>query len=86
MKYQTLVNECKKAFKSNDLKGAYKYWCDIHDILDKKLDKIDRYDDNSRYKCYQEFHDYMEQFSDDEVYTICDYGKRIEYAKMGYYY
>ena len=37
MNYQELVNKCKKAYKDNILGLSYKYWCDIHDILDKKL-------------------------------------------------
>ena len=82
MNYQELVDKCKKAYADKDMDLAYKFWCDIHDILDKKLDEFDKYDDENRHKCYQEFHDFMQQFTDDEVYTITDYGKEKAYRQM----
>ena len=82
MNYQELVNECKRHYVNNDMKNAYKLWCDIHDLLESKLNAFDKYDEANRYKCYQEFHDYMQQFSDDEVYKITDYGKQKEYRQM----
>ena len=82
MNYQELVNACKKAYTDKDMGLAEKFWCDIHDLLQEKLDKFDKYDDENRHKCYQEFHDYMQQFTDDEVYTITDYGKQKAYRQM----
>lgn len=82
MNYQELVNACKKAYADKDMNLAYELWCDIHDILDKKLDEFNKADDENRYKCYQEFHDYMKQFTDEEVFKITDYGKEITYRQM----
>lgn len=82
MNYQELVDKCKEQYNNKDLEGACKYWCDIHDLLDTKLNEFDKYDEKNRYKCYQEFHNYMQQFSDDEVYKITDYGKRQAYRQM----
>ena len=82
MNYQELVNKCKKAYKDNILGLSYKYWCDIHDILDKRLNEFDLYDDENRYKCYQEFNNYIKQFTDEEVFRITDYGKQKAYKEM----
>lgn len=82
MNYQELVNKCKKAYKENILGLSYKYWCDIHDILDKRLNEFDLYDDENRYKCYQEFNNYIKQFTDEEVFRITDYGKQKAYREM----
>lgn len=82
MNYQEIVNACKSAYKNKDMGLAYKFWCDIHDLLNKKLDEFDKTDDENRHKCYQEFHDYMKQFTDDEVYSITDYGKEKAYRQM----
>lgn len=84
MNYQELVDKCKKAYIDKDMNLAYKFWCDIHDLLDKNLDEFDKYDEENRHKCYQEFHDYMQQFTDDEVYKITDYGKEKAYRQMEY--
>ena len=84
MNYQELVDKCKKAYIDKDMNLTYKFWCDIHDLLDKNLDEFDKYDKENRHKCYQEFHDYMQQFTDDEVYKITDYGKEKAYRQMEY--
>ncbi len=82
MNYQELIDKCKKAYTDKDMDLAYKFWCDIHDLLDNKLNEFDKYDDENRHKCYQEYHDFMQQFTDDEVYTITDYGKEKAYRQM----
>ena len=82
MNYQELVNACKKAYADKDMNKANELWCAIHDLLDKNLNEFDKYDDENRHKCYQEFHDYMQQFTDDEVYSITDYGKAKAYRQM----
>lgn len=82
MNYQNLVDKCKKAYKEKDLTSAYKFWEKIYDILDERLNKFDIENDEERNKCYQEFNKYMKQFTDDEVYTITDYGKQQAYRKM----
>ena len=38
MNYQELVDKCKKAYIDKDMNLAYKFWCDIHDLLQEKLD------------------------------------------------
>lgn len=81
MNYRELVNKCKKAYNSRDLDKAYKYWCDIHDLLNKNLDKATNYD--NKLVCYQEYWNCMEQFEDKEVYDITDYGKRKAYLEQG---
>lgn len=82
MNYQNLVDKCKKAYKEKDLTSAYEFWGKIYDILDERLNKFDIENDEERNKCYQEFNKYMKQFTDDEVYTITDYGKQQAYRKM----
>lgn len=84
MKYQELVDKCRNAYKKHDLKSAYQYWCDIHEILLEKLDNYDRNDEENRYKCYDEFHKYIDQFPSQEIYDITDYGKEKYYIEMGY--
>lgn len=82
MSYQELVDKCKKAYADKDMNKADELWCDIHDLLSKNLDEFDKNDEENRYKCYQEFHDYMQQFTDEEVYNITDYGKQKAYRQM----
>lgn len=82
MNYQELVDKCKKAYADKDINKALEYWCDIHDLLDNKLNEFDKYDDENRHKCYQEYYNFMQQFTDDEVYTITDYGKEKAYRQM----
>lgn len=76
MEYQNLVELCKQAYNKSDLSSAYKYWEMIYEVLDKKLGKIDINNEEKRFKCYEEYNNYMEQFTDKEVYDITDYGKR----------
>ena len=83
-KYQVLIDKCKKHFKEGDLKHAWKYYCDINDLLLKRLAKYNKYDEENRKRIYQEYHDYMQQLSDNEVYKITDYGKEQYYIKNGY--
>lgn len=73
MSYQELVNECKKSYAECSLNGAYHYWEEIHNLLLSKLNKCSSEDE--RHAMYSEFHNYMQQFTDDEVYDITDYGK-----------
>lgn len=79
MNYQELVDKCKKAYADRNLELADKYWCEIFDVLDKKL----KNNEEDKFNIYQEFHTYMEQFTDNEVYAITDYGRRKAYLKMG---
>ena len=84
MNYQKLIDKCRKYYRKKDLKNAYQYWCKIHDLLLNKLDSFDKYDEKNVNKCYQEFYNYMRQFTDDEVYDITDYGKELYYIENGY--
>lgn len=82
MNYQELVDKCKKAYADKDLKMAYKYWEDIFNITDDNLNKIDKNDEIENYKIWHEHFKIMEQFTNDEVFDICDYGKRQAYREM----
>lgn len=82
MEYQNLIKLCKQTYNKKDLSSAYKYWEMIYEVLDKKLNNIDINNEEERFKCYKEYNDYMKQFTDDEVYTITDYGKQQAYKKM----
>lgn len=84
MNYQELVNACKKAYAENKMSVAYDYWCKMYDLLDEKQSEFDKTDDINRFKCFSEFDDYMKQFTDDEVYSITDYGKAKAYRQMEY--
>ena len=59
-----LVIKAKKAFADNNLDEAYYAWCEIYD----KLEGV-----NYMF----ELHKAMELFSNDEVYGITDYGKKL---------
>ena len=82
MEYQNLVELCKQAYNKNDLSSAYKYWEMIYEVLDKKLSKIDINNKEDRFKCYEEYNNYMKQFTNKEVYDITDYGKAKVYRQM----
>ncbi|MDE6433531.1 MAG: hypothetical protein K2L07_04820 [Lachnospiraceae bacterium] len=62
------IRNTKNAFQANDLDSAVKYWKKIHEELDA--------DD-----CHAEFFEAMSQFSNDEVFTITEYSKKM----LGYY-
>lgn len=59
-----LVVKAKKAFANNDLNEAYKAWSEIYD----KLEGV-----NYMF----ELHRAMGLFSNEEVYGITDYGKKL---------
>lgn len=82
MEYQNLVELCKQAYNKNDLSSAYRYWEMIYEVLDKKLGKIDINNEVERFKCYEEYNNYMKQFTNKEVYDITDYGKTKAYRQM----
>lgn len=84
MKYQKLIDLCKGAYNSGDLSSAWEYWKMIYGLLDRKLSKIDKGDQTKITEFFNEYHSYMEQFTDEEVYDITDYGKEQYNLKMGY--
>lgn len=59
-----LVVKAKKAFANNDLNEAYKAWSEI-------------YDKSEGVNYMFELHKVMELFSNEEVYGITDYGKKL---------
>ena len=75
--YQELVNKCKQAYKDKNLRNAWKYWEEIYNISDKKLDNLDLTDDKQRLDVLKECQKYINQFTDDEVYEITNYGKKV---------
>lgn len=80
MEYQELINKCKEAYKQINLEKAWKYWVEIYDKASSKFEKCEE-NSNEFYKAYEEFQNYMRQFTDDEVYTITDYGKSILFSE-----
>lgn len=84
-KYQELVDKCKQAYENNNLKLAYKYWCDIFDTTLDELDKCGRDDDIKTYKIWSKHNEYLKQFTNEQVYAITDFGKMLAYREMGYY-
>ena len=81
MNYQELVDKCKKAYIDKDLKLAWQLWEELGKIIDK-LDEIDIKDDEKRNAIFEEYHSYTEQFTDEEVFGITDYGKQKAYREM----
>ena len=86
--YQELISKCKQAYKEHDLRLAYTYWVQMHEILSKKIEDVENIKDLSsaelelkKRDIYFEFFDCMEQFSNNEVYDITDWGKKIEYSR-----
>lgn len=82
MNYQEIVNACKKAYADKDMNKALEYWEKMYDLLDEKKSKFDKTDEKNIYACFSEFDSYMKQFTDDEVYSITDYGKAKAYRQM----
>ena len=80
MMYQEIIDNCKKAYKEHNLRLAYQYWVQMYDTLEKKLNKATT--EKERQSLYGEYFKYMEQFVDNEVYDITDYGKKQAYTQM----
>ena len=59
---EELVHKCKLEYKNKCMKFAWKYWCMIYDYFEDKP--------------FEELHKVMEQFTNEEVYAITDYGKK----------
>ena len=79
--YQKLVDECKKAYADNDLSKAWTLWEQINDIL-LTLDEFEEDDKVNRHFVWETYDKYMKQFTNEEVYGITDYGKRLAYRQM----
>lgn len=79
--YQKLVDECKKAYADNDLSKAWTLWEQINDIL-LTLDEFKEDDKVNRHFVWETYDKYMKQFTNEEVYGITDYGKRLAYRQM----
>lgn len=79
--YQELIDKCKQAYKNNNIVSAYHYWEQIKELLSNKLEEC-KEDKEQRWKVYAEYDDSINQFSDEEVYDITNYGKKIAYEQM----
>ena len=79
--YQKLVDECKKAYADNDLNKAWTLWEQINDML-LILDSFNADDKKNRHFVWETYDKYMKQFTNEEVYGITDYGKRLAYRQM----
>lgn len=78
--YQEIINNCRKAYKEHKMELANKYWCEMFELLEKKLDNTKT--EEERKNVYIEYFDYMRQFEDNEIYDITDYGKEKAYKQM----
>lgn len=78
--YDNLITECKQAYKDRNMLVAYSKWTAIHSLLEQELDKCNN--EEERYKKYNEFHQAMSEFTNDEVYGITDWGKEKAYDQM----
>ena len=79
--YQELIDKCRQAYKEHDLKLAYDYWEQIHELLSNKLEEC-KEDGEQRWQVYAEYYDNIMQISNQEVYDITDYGKEQAYSQM----
>lgn len=78
--YQAEVDKCLDAYNNKDLDTAYKAWCQLHEILDKRLDSAGPKDDD-RFPLYKEWQTYIDKIPSDIMYEITDYGKNKIYAE-----
>lgn len=78
--YQETIDKCKKAYKEHNLNLANQYWEKLYEILDSKLENANNLED--RQNVYSEHFKYMQQFTNEEVYKITDYGKEKAYRQM----
>ena len=74
--YQEIIGKCKQAYSNKNLSSAYKYYIELYKEFDKNLDNI-----KDKQKCYQDFYKILEQFTNEEIYSITDYGKRVAHSK-----
>ena len=78
--YQAEVDKCLNAYNNKDLDTAYKAWCQLHEILDSKLDNAGPKDEE-RFPLYKEWQAYIDKIPKDMMYEITDYGKNKIYAE-----
>lgn len=84
---QNIVNGCKEAYANNDLETAYDLWSQLYDLfIPESEEEFRALSDEERTHRFVTQQKFMDQFTDEEVYAITDYGKRKEYRKMGYDY
>lgn len=84
---QDLVDRCKEAYANNDLKTANELWTKLYDLfIPENEEEFRALSDEERTHRFATQQKFMDQFTDEEVYAITDYGKRKEYRKMGYDY
>lgn len=73
-----LVNECKEAFANGDMALAYDKWCKVHDLT--WPDGIANANKDFQNKMFEIHSHCMENFTNEEVYAISDYGKHHSYS------
>lgn len=79
--YQELIDKCKQAYKDNNIVSAYNYWVQINELLSNKLEDC-KEGEEQRWKVYTEYYNSINQISNQEVYNITDYGKKIAHEQM----
>lgn len=72
------VNECKEAFANGDMALAYDKWCKVHDIT--WPNGIANANKGFQDKMFEIHSHCMENFTNEEVYAISDYGKHHSYS------
>lgn len=72
------VNECKEAFANGDMALAYEKWCKVNDVT--WPDGISKANDRFKSKMFEIHSECMDNFTDEEVYAITDYGKHRAYS------
>lgn len=76
MEYQELIDLCKQAYNNKDLSSAYEFYKQLYQAFNKKLSiTLDKQE------CYQEYFKALEQFTNEQIYKITDYGKMKEQTK-----
>lgn len=79
--YEKLVKELKEDFKNKDIKSANSKYEKMGLICNLKLD-LYRDDDKEHFEIFTEYNSYINMLSNEELYTITDYGKEQAYKEM----
>ena len=78
--YETLLDKIHEDYNNNDIASAnenYEKLCSIY-LLKNELTT----DEKEKYNNFCELQNYLKRLSDDEIYTITDYGKQRAYRQM----
>lgn len=69
-----LVKRCKEAIENNDLQTASEFWVQIYKKYAPTPEEI-KMNPEEAGKRFQQLHDLMDNFTDEEVYIVTDYIK-----------